>query len=63
MKLNRRNPCNVTPSAWFYVNEGSITVFKATDYSAVEVRLTRRHLLAALRAMRKRRTHLKESKP
>lgn len=39
--------------AWFYVNDGSITVVCGS--TCTQARLTRKQLLAVIRAMRKRR--------
>lgn len=59
MKLDRRSPCHLpTPphlgKAWFYVNEGSITVLVESGLGTSEVTVPRKYLVAALAAMRQR---------
>lgn len=61
MKFNRRDPCFLPdkvgqPKAWFYVNEGSISVLIASrdNHGAVEATISRKYLVAALAAMRQR---------
>ena len=58
MKYNRREPVDcralgLATAAWFYVNEGSITV--VCGGSGGQAVLTRRQLVGALKAMRKPR--------
>lgn len=52
-RYKRRKPVVLTLGAWFCVNEGSITVV-CSGPNTHQARLTRRQLLDALHAMRKR---------
>lgn len=58
MKLSRRLPINLSPTVWFYVNEGSITVISQGERGTTLATIPRRYLEAALAAMRKPRRKL-----
>lgn len=59
MKLNRRERTNLPhpsnmPEAWFYVNEGSISVIINGSIGSMSCTIPKKYMLAALAAMRKR---------
>jgi len=59
MKYNRRDPVDCkalgdAQKAWFYVNEGAITVVLSTGGQAILTRSQLKAALAAMRPIRKR---------